>query len=182
MEDGGEASSSSSSEVRSVSSHVDVPRIPNPQLKKLLFFKVYKRRWFVLLVLCLLNCSNATVSWQQVSDRWWVHVKFEMQLVFHRCFLSKFESVWFKSSIPGSFTGKQTIFFMVKTKNNNNIVYLRGKKKIKGTGCLPSGTKVGCVPYCWLQLHTIWTRAVNRLKYLITINYKLIVTFFFHLS
>lgn len=131
MEDGGEASSSSS-EVRSVSSHVDVPRIPNPQLKKLLFFKVYKRRWFVLLVLCLLNCSNATVSWQQVSDRWWVHVKFEMQLVFHRCFLSKFESVWFKSSIPGSFTGKQTIFFMVKTKNNNNIVYLRGKKKNKG--------------------------------------------------
>lgn len=31
-------------------------------LKRLLFFKVYKRRWFVLLVLCLLNCSNATVS------------------------------------------------------------------------------------------------------------------------
>jgi hypothetical protein len=25
-------------------------------------FKVYKRRWFVLLVLCLLNSSNAAVS------------------------------------------------------------------------------------------------------------------------
>lgn len=40
----------------------DVPRSPNPELKKLLVFKVYKRRWFVLLVLCLLNCSNAMVS------------------------------------------------------------------------------------------------------------------------
>ncbi|XP_036932100.1 solute carrier family 49 member A3 isoform X2 [Acanthopagrus latus] len=70
MEDGGEASSSSS-EVRSVSSHVDVPRIPNPQLKKLLFFKVYKRRWFVLLVLCLLNCSNATLwlTFAPVADQ-----------------------------------------------------------------------------------------------------------------
>ncbi|XP_077387861.1 solute carrier family 49 member A3 isoform X1 [Festucalex cinctus] len=34
---------------------------PNDELKKLLAFKVYKRRWFVLLVLCLLNCSNATL-------------------------------------------------------------------------------------------------------------------------
>lgn len=24
-------------------------------------FQVYRRRWFALLVLCLLNCSNATV-------------------------------------------------------------------------------------------------------------------------
>ncbi|XP_018535134.1 solute carrier family 49 member A3 [Lates calcarifer] len=54
MEGDGEASP----EVQTVSSE-DVPRTPNPELKKLLFFKVYKRRWFVLLVLCLLNCSNA---------------------------------------------------------------------------------------------------------------------------
>lgn len=57
MEGDGEASP----EVQTVSSE-DVPRTPNPELKKLLFFKVYKRRWFVLLVLCLLNCSNAMVS------------------------------------------------------------------------------------------------------------------------
>lgn len=25
-------------------------------------FKVYKRRWFILFVLCLLNCSNAMVG------------------------------------------------------------------------------------------------------------------------
>ncbi|TDH07329.1 hypothetical protein EPR50_G00104960 [Perca flavescens] len=55
MEDGAE----SSSEVQTVSS--DVPKTPNQELKKLLSFKVYKRRWFVLLVLCLLNCSNATI-------------------------------------------------------------------------------------------------------------------------
>ncbi|XP_034454979.1 solute carrier family 49 member A3 isoform X2 [Hippoglossus hippoglossus] len=54
---GGEASSSSSS-----SSSCDVPREPNVELRKLLFFKVYKRRWFVLLILCLLNCSNA-MTW-----------------------------------------------------------------------------------------------------------------------
>nr|XP_020449687.1 major facilitator superfamily domain-containing protein 7 [Monopterus albus] len=39
----------------------DVSRRPNTELKKRLFFKVYKRRWFVLLVLCLMNCSNATL-------------------------------------------------------------------------------------------------------------------------
>lgn len=61
MEDGGGASS----EVRTVSSQV--PTSPNAALKKLLVFKVYKRRWFVLLVLCLLNCSNATVS--EVTDK-----------------------------------------------------------------------------------------------------------------
>ncbi|XP_076143346.1 solute carrier family 49 member A3-like [Alosa pseudoharengus] len=32
---------------------------PNQVLLKLLQFKVYRRRWFILLVLCLLNCSNA---------------------------------------------------------------------------------------------------------------------------
>ena len=44
----------------------DVPGLqqgnPNKELEKLLVFKVYKRRWFVLFVLCLLNCSNAVVS------------------------------------------------------------------------------------------------------------------------
>lgn len=59
--DGGGASS----EVQTGSS--DVPRGPNPELRKLLLFKVYKKRWFVLLVLCMLNCSNATVS--NVTDR-----------------------------------------------------------------------------------------------------------------
>ncbi|XP_030001600.1 solute carrier family 49 member A3 [Sphaeramia orbicularis] len=39
----------------------DVPTQVSGELKKLLVFKVYKRRWFVLLVLCLLNCSNATL-------------------------------------------------------------------------------------------------------------------------
>lgn len=34
---------------------------PNPDLAKLLQFKVYRRRWFILLVLCILNCSNAMV-------------------------------------------------------------------------------------------------------------------------
>ncbi|KAM3612005.1 uncharacterized protein V6R79_000852 [Siganus canaliculatus] len=40
-------------------------------LKKLLCFKVYKRRWFVLLVLCLLNCSNATIwlTFAPVADQ-----------------------------------------------------------------------------------------------------------------
>ncbi|XP_062405536.1 solute carrier family 49 member A3-like [Sardina pilchardus] len=32
---------------------------PNQILTKLLQFKVYRRRWLILLVLCLLNCSNA---------------------------------------------------------------------------------------------------------------------------
>ena len=34
---------------------------PSPDLASLLQFKVYRRRWFILLVLCLLNCSNAMV-------------------------------------------------------------------------------------------------------------------------
>ncbi|XP_044060304.1 solute carrier family 49 member A3 [Siniperca chuatsi] len=65
MEDVGEASP----EVQTVSS--DVPTRPNTELKKLLLFKVYKRRWFVLLVLCLLNCSNATIwlTFAPVADQ-----------------------------------------------------------------------------------------------------------------
>ncbi|XP_061643715.1 solute carrier family 49 member A3 isoform X2 [Phyllopteryx taeniolatus] len=44
---------------------------PNDELKKLLHFKVYKRRWLVLLVLCLLNCSNATLwlTFAPVADQ-----------------------------------------------------------------------------------------------------------------
>uniref|UniRef100_A0A8C4A730 Major facilitator superfamily (MFS) profile domain-containing protein n=1 Tax=Denticeps clupeoides TaxID=299321 RepID=A0A8C4A730_9TELE len=34
---------------------------PSPDLPKLLHFKVYRRRWFVLALLCLLNSSNATL-------------------------------------------------------------------------------------------------------------------------
>ncbi|XP_031722797.1 solute carrier family 49 member A3 [Anarrhichthys ocellatus] len=60
-------------EIQTVCSSVssDVPRTPNTELKKLLFFKVYKRRWFVLLVLCLLNCSNATLwlTFAPVADQ-----------------------------------------------------------------------------------------------------------------
>nr|XP_040030008.1 solute carrier family 49 member A3 [Gasterosteus aculeatus aculeatus] len=60
-------------EVQTVSSSVSspVPRTPDAELKKLLSFKVYKRRWFVLLVLCLLNCSNATLwlTFAPVADQ-----------------------------------------------------------------------------------------------------------------
>jgi hypothetical protein len=42
--------------------HVVIPSKPNPILEKLIVFKVYKRRWFILFVLCLLNCSNSMVS------------------------------------------------------------------------------------------------------------------------
>ncbi|XP_040904102.1 solute carrier family 49 member A3 [Toxotes jaculatrix] len=58
MENSGEASS-------------DGQRGANPELRRLLFFKVYKRRWFVLLVLCLLNCSNATIwlTFAPVADQ-----------------------------------------------------------------------------------------------------------------
>ncbi|XP_061895679.1 solute carrier family 49 member A3 [Entelurus aequoreus] len=34
-------------------------RAPNTALRKLLGFKVYKKRWLVLSLICLLNCSNA---------------------------------------------------------------------------------------------------------------------------
>ncbi|XP_049442480.1 solute carrier family 49 member A3 isoform X2 [Epinephelus fuscoguttatus] len=58
-----------STEVQTVPS--DVPRTPNTELRKLLSFKLYKRRWFVLLVLCLLNCSNATIwlTFAPVADQ-----------------------------------------------------------------------------------------------------------------
>ncbi|XP_056295292.1 solute carrier family 49 member A3 isoform X2 [Pseudoliparis swirei] len=67
MEDG-------SAEIKTGSTWVpssEEPRSPNPELKKLLLFKVYKRRWFVLLVLCLLNCSNATLwlTFAPVADQ-----------------------------------------------------------------------------------------------------------------
>lgn len=57
MDTGGEATD----EIRTV--YAAVSGKPNPEPTKALLFKVYKRRWFVLLVLCLLNCSNATVSY-----------------------------------------------------------------------------------------------------------------------
>ncbi|XP_034398905.1 solute carrier family 49 member A3-like [Cyclopterus lumpus] len=67
MEDGAAESKTGSSSVSSS----EAPRTPNTELKKLLLFKVYKRRWFVLLVLCLLNCSNATLwlTFAPVADR-----------------------------------------------------------------------------------------------------------------
>ncbi|CAK6965362.1 solute carrier family 49 member A3 [Scomber scombrus] len=45
----------------------DVQRRGDSQLG----FKLYKRRWFVLLVLCLLNCSNATIwlTFAPVADQ-----------------------------------------------------------------------------------------------------------------
>lgn len=65
MESGEESSPS----VQTVYSSVH--RGPNPDLRRLLRFKVYKRRWFVLLVLCLLNCSNATIwlTFAPVADQ-----------------------------------------------------------------------------------------------------------------
>ncbi|XP_062331813.1 solute carrier family 49 member A3 isoform X2 [Osmerus eperlanus] len=44
---------------------------PNRELEKLIIFKVYKRRWFILLVLCLLNCSNSMLwlTFAPVADQ-----------------------------------------------------------------------------------------------------------------
>uniref|UniRef100_UPI003AAEE93F solute carrier family 49 member A3 n=1 Tax=Centroberyx gerrardi TaxID=166262 RepID=UPI003AAEE93F len=67
MENDGEASSAEGqTEVPSVAESK-----PNRELEKLLAFKVYKRRWFVLLVLCLLNCSNSTLwlTFAPVADQ-----------------------------------------------------------------------------------------------------------------
>lgn len=51
-----------SSEVRAATS-AGVPETPDPEERRgPQAFKVYKRRWFVLLVLCLSNCCNAMVS------------------------------------------------------------------------------------------------------------------------
>ncbi|XP_035767059.1 solute carrier family 49 member A3 [Neolamprologus brichardi] len=54
MDNSGEVSN----DIRTV--YAAVSREPNSDLKNGQLFKLYKRRWFVLLVLCLLNCSNAT--------------------------------------------------------------------------------------------------------------------------
>ncbi|XP_041800009.1 solute carrier family 49 member A3 [Chelmon rostratus] len=77
MEDG----EKSFSDVQAVSSNV--PRTPNTELKKLLVFKVYKRRWFVLLVLCLLNCSNATIwlTFAPVADQSAQYLKVSLEEV-----------------------------------------------------------------------------------------------------
>ncbi|XP_005726656.1 solute carrier family 49 member A3 [Pundamilia nyererei] len=55
MDNSGEVSN----DIRTV--YAAVSREPNSDLKNGQLFKLYKRRWFVLLVLCLLNCSNATI-------------------------------------------------------------------------------------------------------------------------
>uniref|UniRef100_A0A8C7IJL5 Solute carrier family 49 member 3 n=1 Tax=Oncorhynchus kisutch TaxID=8019 RepID=A0A8C7IJL5_ONCKI len=51
--------------------HVVIPSKPNPILEKLIVFKVYKRRWFILFVLCLLNCSNSMLwlTFAPVADQ-----------------------------------------------------------------------------------------------------------------
>ncbi|KAG7237978.1 hypothetical protein INR49_031494 [Caranx melampygus] len=69
MENVGGGEDEVSSEVQTVSSRV--PMGPNPELRKLLVFKVYKRRWFVLFVLCLMNCSNAMLwlTFAPVADQ-----------------------------------------------------------------------------------------------------------------
>lgn len=48
--------------------YTDVPEQPNHEAKPVVQFKVYKRRWFALLVLCLLNCSNAMVREREPSN------------------------------------------------------------------------------------------------------------------
>nr|XP_029518038.1 solute carrier family 49 member A3-like isoform X1 [Oncorhynchus nerka] len=51
--------------------HVVIPSKPNPILEKRIVFKVYKRRWFILFVLCLLNCSNSMLwlTFAPVADQ-----------------------------------------------------------------------------------------------------------------
>ncbi|KAI4798132.1 hypothetical protein KUCAC02_022261 [Chaenocephalus aceratus] len=68
--EGGDENQENRAEVQTGCAGV-IPGLPNTELKKLLSFKVYKRRWFVLLVLCLLNCSNATLwlSFAPVADQ-----------------------------------------------------------------------------------------------------------------
>nr|XP_019959339.1 PREDICTED: major facilitator superfamily domain-containing protein 7-like [Paralichthys olivaceus] len=61
MEDRGGGANGAGASSSSSSSSCEIPTKPNSELRKLLCFKLYKRRWFVLLVLCLLNCSNATM-------------------------------------------------------------------------------------------------------------------------
>ncbi|XP_028272850.1 solute carrier family 49 member A3 [Parambassis ranga] len=59
-----------SSEVQTGSSLVPKTLTSN-NLEKLLSFKAYRRRWLVLMVLCLLNCSNATIwlTFAPVADQ-----------------------------------------------------------------------------------------------------------------
>uniref|UniRef100_A0A8C8JHK6 Major facilitator superfamily (MFS) profile domain-containing protein n=1 Tax=Oncorhynchus tshawytscha TaxID=74940 RepID=A0A8C8JHK6_ONCTS len=51
--------------------HVVIPSKPSPILEKRIVFKVYKRRWFILFVLCLLNCSNSMLwlTFAPVADQ-----------------------------------------------------------------------------------------------------------------
>ncbi|XP_015226532.1 PREDICTED: major facilitator superfamily domain-containing protein 7 [Cyprinodon variegatus] len=55
MDIGGETTT----DVRTI--YAAVSHQPDPEPTRLVSYKVYKRRWFVLLVLCLLNCSNGTI-------------------------------------------------------------------------------------------------------------------------
>jgi len=57
---------SSSEDVRS---HLDGKNAPAE-------FKVYKRRWFILFVLCLLNCSNAMVCYNHSFTKLTSKLKF----------------------------------------------------------------------------------------------------------
>lgn len=68
--EGGDENKENRAEIQTVCAGV-IPGLSNTELKKLLSFQVYKRRWFVLLVICLLNCSNATLwlSFAPVADQ-----------------------------------------------------------------------------------------------------------------
>ncbi|KAM7418155.1 hypothetical protein PAMA_017685 [Pampus argenteus] len=78
MENHGEPSSENHTEVPA-----EVPTSPNPELKKLLDFKVYRWRWFVLLVLCLVNCSNATIwlTFAPVADQSAQYLKVSLEQI-----------------------------------------------------------------------------------------------------
>ncbi|KAM9850073.1 solute carrier family 49 member A3 isoform 1-T1 [Aulostomus maculatus] len=78
MDDDGELSP----EVHTEESDLE-PRGHDPELKRLVGFKVYKRRWFVLLVLCLLNCSNATLwlTFAPVADQSAQYLKVSLEQI-----------------------------------------------------------------------------------------------------
>uniref|UniRef100_A0A673J0U5 Solute carrier family 49 member 3 n=1 Tax=Sinocyclocheilus rhinocerous TaxID=307959 RepID=A0A673J0U5_9TELE len=44
-------------------------------------FKVYKRRWFILFVLCLLNCSNSWLTFAPVADQTAQYLQISLNLV-----------------------------------------------------------------------------------------------------
>ncbi|XP_043983054.1 solute carrier family 49 member A3 [Gambusia affinis] len=75
MDAGGETTS----DIRTV--YGAVSGNPNLNPTRLLCFKVYKRRWFVLLVLCLLNCSNATIwlTFAPVADQSGQYLKVSLE-------------------------------------------------------------------------------------------------------